>query len=327
MFGLCERGRRGYRRAMRYTLDEIETFLTVMELGSVTAAAARMNLAKSVISRRIGDFETSLGAALFRRSAGRIQPTEAALRLAERLRPALGDLTAAAESAAWTMDGAASLRGRLALTAPMSFGTLYLSPVLARFAALHPALELVVDYDDRMRDLARDGFDLGIRIGQGRDTAVMQRRLCEDRMVACASPGYLAARGMPALPGDLRDHDVIGYRNMSDTQTWRFGAGGGVAAPVRPGRLSCNNGEMLRDMAIAGLGLAMIPRFIAAPALRDGRLVAVLPDQETRILPVLAVWPPIQPMPAKLRLMIDWLVSELAGGAPWMQEPDAQAGS
>ncbi|MDO5642915.1 MAG: LysR family transcriptional regulator, partial [Paracoccus sp. (in: a-proteobacteria)] len=148
---------------MRYRLDEIETFLTVMDLGTVTAAATRLNLSKSVVSKRVSDFETVVGAALFRRNAGRITPTEAAHGLAGRLRPALAELIAAAESAAWGMDGAAPLQGSLSIAAPMSLGTMYLTPILARFAAAHPGLDLRIDYDDRTRDLAREGYDIGIR--------------------------------------------------------------------------------------------------------------------------------------------------------------------
>lgn len=303
---------------MRYSLDEIETFLTVMELGTVTAAAARLNLSKSVISKRISDFEMTVGAALFRRNAGRITPTEAALGLAERLRPALGELVAATESVAWGMDGAAPLRGTLAIAAPMSFGTLYLSPILARFAAAHPGLELRLDYDDRARDLSREGFDIGIRIGEARDGALKARKLCEARQVVVASPAYLDRHGSPRLPSDLRDHQVISYSHMPDSGLWQFIQGGRAVSPQVTGRLTLNNGEAMRDMTIAGLGLAMLPDFIVARALRDGVLVQVMPEIETRRLPVMAVWPPVSPMPGKLRMLIDHLAAELAGGAPWL---------
>jgi len=205
---------------MRYTLDEIETFLAVMELGTITATASRMNLSKSVISKRISDLELTLGAALFRRNAGRITPTEAALRLDDRLRPALADLTAAAESAAWGARSDETLRGTLSISAPMSFGTLYLSPIIARFAAQHPELELRIDYDDRARDLTRDGFDIAVRIGNLRDTALIQRKLCEDKTVPCASPAYLDRHGRPTTLADLGSHQVIGYHHMSNAQLW-----------------------------------------------------------------------------------------------------------
>ena len=302
---------------MQYTLDEIETFLAVMELGSVTAASARLNLSKSVVSKRIADLESALGAALFLRSAGRIAPTEAAQRLAERLRPALSELRDAAESAAWGMDGAAPLRGRLAIAAPMSFGTLYLGPILARFAATHPQLELRIDYDDRARDLVREGFDLAIRIGEPRDNALVGRTLCTDRMVACASPDYLERHGWPQEPAELASHQVISYAHLPDSRHWSFGKGGRPTPASVQGRLTLNNGEAMRDFAIAGLGLAMIPSFIAAPQIEAGRLNAVLLDYETRELPILALWPPVAPMPPKRRMLVDHLVAELAGGKPW----------
>ena len=303
---------------MHYTLDEIDTFLTVMAMGTVTAAAARLNLSKSVISKRISDLETGLGVALFRRNAGRLTPTEAAERLADRMRPAVSELKAAAESAAWGA-GAEVLRGRLSLSLPMSFGTLYLGQVIARFAQAHPELELRVDYDDRARDLAREGFDLGIRLGEGPGGALTRRKLCEDRMIACAAPQLLQRLGMPQEPAALNGQEVIGYSHISNAETWSFHQAGRVIAPDVRERITVNNGEAMRDLALAGLGFAMLPGFIAAPALRRGELVAVLPDWATRALPVLAVWPPVQPMPAKLRRFIDFLASEMAGEAPWLQ--------
>lgn len=297
---------------MRYSLDEIDTFLTVMELGTVTAAAARLNLSKSVVSRRITEFETTLGAALFRRHAGRIVPTETALRLAERLRPALAELVAAAESAGWGMDGRLPLQGQLSIAAPMSFGTMHLSPLLAEFAAAHPALELRVDYDDRLRDLGREGFDLGIRIGAPRDGSLKARKMCEDQQVIVASPGYLDRHGTPRTPADLRGHAVISYSHLPNAAAWQFRQGGRMVSPPVSGRITVNNGEAIREMAIAGLGLAMLPRFIVSTPLISGRLVRVMADVETRRLPIMAVWPAVEPMPAKLRALIDHLALRLS---------------
>lgn len=296
---------------MRYDLSDLETFLTVLELGTVTAAAARLNLSKSVVSKRITDLEAALGAALFRRNAGRIIPTEAAQRLAERLRPALTELAAATESAAWDMDGVAPLRGSLHIAAPMSFGIQHLGPIIARFAADNPELELVVDYDDRARDLAREGFDIGIRIGEMRDKALVQRKLCEDQGMACASPGYLDRMGRPQTLVDLRGHMVIGYSHIPNSQLWQFQDGGRTVSPQVTSRLSLNNGEAIRDMATGGLGLAMLPGFIVAPLIAQGRLERILPRYDTRRLPIVAVWPPVSPMPAKLRRFVDHLAAEL----------------
>lgn len=320
VFAIAERQHARYSASMRYTLDEIETFLTVLELGTVTAAAAHMNLSKSVVSKRISDLERALQAALFLRNAGRVTPTEAALRLAEHLRPALSALTAATESASWGMDGATPLRGRLSITAPMSFGTLFLSPILARFALAHPELDLRIDYDDRVRDLIRDGFDLAVRIGAARDSALIGRTLCTDQMVACGSPAYLARQGHPVTPADLAGHHVLSYSNLPDGQVWQFEVGGKLVPATVHSRLTLNNGEAMRDFALAGLGLAMLPGFIVADPVAAGRLEPVLQDNLTRTLPVLALWPPISPMPAKLRALVDHLAQELAGGRPWTKQ-------
>ncbi|MCQ0090971.1 LysR family transcriptional regulator [Roseovarius sp. M141] len=302
---------------MRYTLDEIETFLAVMELGTITAAAARLNLSKSVISKRISDLERTLGAALFRRNAGRIRPTETALRLDDRLRPALAELTAATESTAWGGAGDDALRGTLTIAAPMSFGTLYLSPIIARFAAMHPEMELRIDYDDRARDLLHEGFDIAIRIGHLRDTALMQRKLCEAETIACASPAYLDRYGRPTGLADLADHQVIGYHHMSNARLWELGKG---VPPTLHSRITLNNGEAMRDMAVEGLGLVILPDFIANPAIEQGLLEPILIDMDSRTLPIVAVWPPITPIPPKLRRFVDHLLAELDGGRPWQSK-------
>jgi DNA-binding transcriptional LysR family regulator len=302
---------------MRYSLDEIETFLAVIEHGTLTAAGARLNLSKSVISKRISEFEAELGIALFRRNAGRIMATEAAMQLAERLRPALAALMAVTEGAGGGADGAAPLQGSLAIAAPMTFGTMRLSPILARFAAAHPGLDLRIEYDDRMRDLMREGFDIAIRIGDARDAHLMQRKLCEDRQIVCASPDYLARHGLPQTPADLSGHEVIGYTHMGNAQLWQFRQGGRLVSPPVRGRLTLNNGEAIRDMAIAGLGVAVLPAFVVSDALRQGQLSPLLAGFEARMLPVLAVWPPISPLPAKLRALIDHLAAELGPVPPW----------
>lgn len=299
---------------MRYTLDEIETFLAVMELGTITSAAARMNLSKSVISKRISDLEASLGAALFRRNAGRITPTEAAVMLDDRLRPALAELTYAAESAACGSAADDTLRGTLSIAAPMGFGTLYLSPIIAEFAAQHPELDLRIDYDDRARDLQREGFDIAIRIGHLRDTALMQRKLCEDEAIPCASPAYLDEHGRPAGIADLGKHQVIGYHHMSNAQLWQLGK---EVPPALQSRITLNNGEAMRDMAINGAGLAILPGFLADPAIASGKLERILPGLKTRSLPIVALWPPANPMSPKLRRFVDHLLIKLDGGRPW----------
>ncbi|WP_116132045.1 LysR family transcriptional regulator [Tropicimonas sp. IMCC34043] len=299
---------------MKWTLNEIETFLEVIDAGSISGAAARVNLSKSVVSKRVSEFELALGAPLFTRHAGRISPTDSAIALAERLRPALAELRAATESVAW---GDTGLRGRLAITAPMSFGTRHLGPVIADFARMHPDLDLVLDLDDQISNLAATGHDIAIRVGRLSDSSLMARKLCEDPCVVVASPGYLDRFGPLTGPDALAGHPAINYSNVRLGQVWQFRQP--VVLP-RAGRIATNNGEAIRDMAIAGLGIALLPVFIAHEALRAGTLVRLLPELEPLPLPINAVWLPARPMPRKLRLFVDHLAQAFGDRPPWLTD-------
>lgn len=300
---------------MNWTLAEIETFLAVLDAGSISGAATRADLSKSVVSKRISDFEAALGTALFSRHAGRIAPTDAGLALAERLRPALADLVAATESAAWGLSG---LRGRLAIAAPTSFGIRHLGPVIADFARAHPELEVALDYDDALTDLARSGFDIAIRIGRLHDSTLMARKLCDDLRVIVASPGYLEEHGPLDTPDALGRQVGIGYCNRRFAEMWELADTAGRPVPVpSAGRLSANNGEAIRDMAEAGLGLALLPLFIVHDALAGGRLVRVLPGLRPDPIPISAVWPPVKPVPRKIRLFLDHLAKSFGGTPSW----------
>lgn len=301
---------------MRWSIEEIRTFLDVMDTGTVSGAAARSNLSKSVVSKRIADLEAALGAALFQRHAGRISPTQSAEELALRLRPALAEMNDAVESAAWGMAG---LRGLLAIAAPMSFGTSHLSPVIADFARQHPDLEITLDYDDRVMDLVRGRFDVAVRIGQLRDSGLIARKLCEDPRVIVASADYVARRGAPESLDDLQTHSCIGYLNVQATGVWQFlGDDGAVTGVPMQSRLSANNGEAMRDMAIAGLGIALLPMFVAHEALQKGHLIRVAEKLKPTPLPISVVWPPVKPMPMKLRAIVDHLAKAFAEYPSWL---------
>ncbi|RLP28463.1 LysR family transcriptional regulator [Mesorhizobium sp. YM1C-6-2] len=301
---------------MRWTIEEIRTFLDVMDTGTVSGAAARSNLSKSVVSKRIADLEAALGAALFQRHAGRISPTASAEELALRLRPALAEMNDAVESAAWGMAG---LRGSLAIAAPMSFGTSHLSSVVADFARQHPDLDITLDYDDRVMDLVRGRFDVAVRIGQLRDSGLIVRKLCEDPRVIVASADYVRRRGAPESLDDLQAHSSIGYLNVQATSVWQFrGDDGAVSGVPMKSRVSANNGEAMRDMAIAGLGIALLPLFVAHEALRKGQLIRVAEKLKPTPLPISVVWPPVKPMPMKLRAIVDHLAKAFAEQPPWL---------
>jgi DNA-binding transcriptional LysR family regulator len=201
----------------------------------------------------------------------------------------------------------------------MSFGISHLSPVVADFARQHPELAVTLDYDDRAVDLVRGRFDLAVRIGQLRDSGLIARRLCEDPRVIVASPDYVIRRGMPESLDDLHTHASIGYLNVHAASVWQFRGGDGTPTGIAmQSRVTANNGEAMRDMAIAGLGVALLPLFVAHEALRQGRLVRIAPKLTPVPLPISLVWPPVKPLPMKLRAIVDHLAKAFAERPPWL---------
>jgi DNA-binding transcriptional LysR family regulator len=304
---------------MKWRFEDIQTFLDVMDSGSITASAARLNLSKSAVSKRISDLEAALGTSLFQRSPGRIRPTETAASFFDRVHPLVTELGEAAESAAWGLRG---LRGRLRITAPMSFGTLHLSGIIADFAHQHPELELTIDYDDRMVDLIRSGFDVGIRVGAPRDSSLVARKLCVDPRVICCSPAYARAKGMPERIEDLARFERIDYAHVQSNQLWHFenpdDPKGAPLSVTLKSRIVANNGEAMRDLAIAGLGIFLAPMFIVAEPLADGRLIALLPALKPPPLVVSAIYPPATPLAPKVRAFVDHLAASIGRQPDWL---------
>jgi len=305
---------------MPWRLEEIVAFLHVVEAGSITDAARRLKLSKSVVSKRVTDLEASLQQQLLRRSTRRVRPTEEGSALYARVAPLVGALTSAMEEAT----DRESVRGRLRVAAPMSFGTLYLSPILATFARDHPEVELAVDLDDRMVDLVAGDYDLAIRIGRLEDSSLIARKLCTSRRVVCCSPDYAERHGLPETVEDLARHECIDYANVHAARLWQFeptGRGGRPRTVRTHSRIVANNGEAMRDAAIEGLGLALLPCFIAAGALRDGLLIDALPGERPLAYTIAAVYAPTRQVPRKVRALVDHLVRALGRTPPWEASP------
>lgn len=302
---------------MKWRFEDILTFTQVMEAGTVTAAAKRLNLSKSVISKRISDLEAALDVELFRRSTGQIRSTEAADAFYERMVPLIQEINETAEGVSRSQQ---ALHGRLRITMPMSFGTMYLGPVLAEFARSHPDLELAIDYDDRMVDLVRNGYDLGIRIGRLKDSSLKARKLCGCSRVVCCSPAYARDHGLPTSLADLATHSCIDYAHVHTSQLWQFESrrpGRKPASVLMRSRIVANNGEVMRDMAIAGLGLVLLPQFLAAAPLRKGALIPVLASETPVSYDIFAVYPSTRHVSAKVRTLIDYLARYFAPPLPW----------
>ncbi|MCW0232778.1 MAG: LysR family transcriptional regulator [Ferrovibrio sp.] len=312
---------------MTQRYDDILAFLEVVKAGSFTAAGARLALAKSVISDRVRNLENALGVELLRRTTRSVTPTERGAELFDSLNPLVQALDEAVDTASAAHG---PLTGRLRMSAPISFGMRYLTPVIAGFARAHPQLEIALDFDDRAVDIIGAGYDLALRIGRLTDSSLMARKLCDSDRVVCCSPAYAKQHGLPKSVEDLAQHATIDYANLHASRLWRFepAAPGGEPRVVETSsRIVVNNGEAMRDMAMAGLGIIVLPRFIVAEALNSGALVEALPD----ICPVpdaiYAVYPPTRHMPRKLRAMVDHLAAGFAGTPPWLAaKPVAKAG-
>ena len=304
---------------MQIRLDDILAFLQATETGSISAAAQRMGLSKSVVSKRITDLEVVLKVELLHRSTRGVTPTDKGAAFYQRARSIVQQLDQAAEEL--IEDG--ELCGSLRISAPMTFGTLYLGPILFAFLNRHPRLELALDLDDRITDLPGEGYDLGIRIGRLHDSALAARKLAMSRRVVCCSPAYAQRAGLPATIEELAGHACLGYTNVSPSQIWQFESvkpGGTPHSLTVRSRIVSNNGESMRDAAIAGLGISILPVFIVAKALANGQLINALPDAYPIADTIHAVYPRNRHLPAKVRAVIDHLVTVFEGEPPWERE-------
>lgn len=295
--------------------EDLRAFVAVVETGSFTAAAERLALAKSAVSRRVAGLEERLAAELIRRTTRRLSLTEAGQNFYKRSASILADLEEA-ESAVAHAHG--ELSGQLRLALPLSFGVHHLSEPIAAFSRQHPRLEFDLDLDDRRVDLLREGIDLAVRIGDLQDSTLVARKLFEARTVVVASPGYLQAHGMPEHIDELANHRCIAYGNLADPSKWGCIDGDGKRHVFNvPAYMTATSGDFICSMAVQGMGLAMQPTFIAGEFVRRGELVPVLTDYQWPVTPAHAVYPLTRHLSYRVRAFIDYLVTYFAGTPPW----------
>lgn len=291
-------------------LVDVLAFVRVVETGSFARAAERMGLSKPVLSRRVARLEEKLGARLLTRTARGAQPTDIGEAYYARAANILAELEAAQEVVA---EAVTQVAGSVRVTAPITFGIRYLAPALAEFAAAHPRIELDVELEDRNVDLAAGGYDLGLRIGKLTDSALIARRIAPVRKVVVGSPSYLDARGRPERPADLIGHDILLYAH----ETWRFRVDGRWETVRVAPAMRSNNGDMLLAAAAAGLGLCLLPTFIAGPALDAGTVEPVLHDYPLDEAALHAVMPPGRVATARVRTLVDFLVARFGPEPSW----------
>jgi DNA-binding transcriptional LysR family regulator len=290
--------------------EDMRLFCQVMESGSFTAAAEQLGLSKHFVSRRLIQLEDRLGVRLLNRSTRRLDVTplgqsyyESALRL-------LSEVEQVEQGIAGQNSDP---RGTIRLSAPLSFAMAHLGCLLPLFLQRHPHVSVEVDLSDRPVDLIGEGYDLVLRIGTLEDSTLIARRIASIQRVYCASPEYLALRGMPLKPEDLAAHDCLPYGHGRQVQ-WRFQVKGKLQSLNVSGRMRVNNGELLRDTAIAGLGVTYLPNFIVADALKDGRLVTLLDEYAPEALTLSAVYPQHRQSSRPVQALVEFLRERLAGG-------------
>ena len=296
-------------------LDDLTLLLRVADLGSISAAARNLDLSAAVASQRLQRLEKSLGVRLLHRTTRRLRLTAEGTALVERGRPLVHEIEALTGS---LQEAAGDVSGTLSVTVPASFGLQYISPLLPEFLARHPRLKLHIDLSDSTRDLVRDGFDLAIRIGELHDSTLVARRIARVRRVLCASPAYLKRRGLPKTPQDLADHDCLLLSREGAQAVWRLRGPDGKESAVRVrGPLESNLGEVLRDAALAGLGIALHSTWHVCEDIRRGRLQVVLPRYSPPESGLYAVMPQRRLVLPRARVFTDFLADRFGDPPIW----------
>jgi DNA-binding transcriptional LysR family regulator len=297
-------------------LTSLEVFMKVAANGSLSAAARAMDLSQSMVTKHLAALEARLGVRLFHRTTRRLSITEAGRNYLESTERILAELDAADSSVAADRF---EPRGVLRLNAPVSFGTRHVAPRLAEFSHRHPKLQVELGLNDRYVDLAEEGWDLAIRIGDLADSTLIARRLAPCRSALVAAPSYLRAHGTPRQVAELAEHNCLGYTLARTTSAdrWSFGATAEITVQVS-GTLRANNGDALLAAAVAGQGIIYQPTFIVADDLHRGTLVPIVLDQPTvEIGGVYAVYLPERNPAAKVRAFIDFMIEQFAPVPPW----------
>ncbi|MFO1394516.1 MAG: LysR family transcriptional regulator [Steroidobacteraceae bacterium] len=295
-------------------LQAMTGFAKVVELGSFARAAERLGVSTSAVSRQVADLEAHLDTRLLNRTTRRLSLTEAGQVYYERCVQLLAELD---EAEAQVRSASVAPQGTLRVTCGVSFGVRYLAPLIAEFAARHPAVSFDLDLSDRIVDMVEEGYDLAVRIGSSRAQSLVSRRIGSTRMVCCAAPSYLQRRGMPHALADLAAHDCLAYSYVADSDTWRFEKDGDDSEVKVPVRHRANNGRMLAALAVEGAGIVYEPDFIVAPDIRAGRLLRLLPEYRGPVAAISALYPSRRHLSAKVRAFVDFLAARSAADPPW----------
>ena len=283
--------------------EAMRTFVAAIDGGSLSAASRRLGVPLPTVSRRVSDLESHLKAQLVVRTSRKLLLTDAGRSYLASCRQILDELDDAERLAAGEYR---TPRGQLAITAPVMFGQLHVQPVVLEFLRAYPEIGVRLTLADYFIDIIENRIDLAVRIGALPDSGLMATRLGSVGWITCASPAYLAARGMPEAPRDLARHDCIGFERSQVDSSWSFAAPDGPHQVAISSRFSVNTAGGAIDAALAGDGIIRVLSYQAASAIADGRLVKMLEPFETAQLPVHLIHNAQAVMPLKLRAFLDF---------------------
>ena len=289
-------------------------FVKAAELRSFTAAAATLGVSAQMVGKQVAALEARLGTPLLNRTTRRQSLTAAGKVYYERCRVVLADAEAADDA---VQALSTSPKGRLRVNAPVTFGTFRLAPLVTRYLAAYPAVDVELVLSDRFVDVVEEGYDAVLRLGSLRDSSLVARALAPYRLVACAAPDYLARRGVPDLPEALGGHECLSYVAWSGlaVDEWSFQSGGETRLVRIGGRYRVNDARVLLDAAVAGWGVIMQAEPVVAGELAAGRLVRILPEWEGPVRPMHLLFSGGRPLTPKLRCFVDMVVGSFGSGA------------
>ncbi|MBB3473551.1 LysR family transcriptional regulator [Sphingomonas sp. BK345] len=287
-------------------VEDLRTFVEVADAGGVSPAARRLNLAKSIVSRRLSRLEDELGVQLLARTTRGAALTEAGVTFRDHAARMFAELEAAREE----ILPAGELRGRLRLAAPSSFGPEYFAPALAQLAKRHPLLSVNVHFSDRYVDLVGEGYDCGIRVGYLPDSNLVARRIGTFAVSLFASPDYISEHGVPASPDEIADHPAV----MIASEKWKFSRGGKTVEVHPHGRFKADSAVAIGEATAEGVGIAALPDVIAARFVEAGRLRAIMADWSLPSVGIFVVRPPGQHLARKVRVLTELLLQQFGGG-------------
>ena len=295
--------------------ENMATFIRVVEAGGISAAADRLGVAKSAVSRRLKELEGHLGVELFHRTTRKMNLTDTGRAFYHQSVRILEDVIEAEHA---TSQAHGTLKGSLKIALPSTFGIMHMGPAINEFLREHPQIEFDLDFNDREVDLIQEGFDLAIRIAKLPDSSLVARRFAPIRVVMLASPAYLEQRGVPQSPDELREHQCLVYSLLRDFDYWSLYDSDGkeIRTKIHP-YLKASTGEFLKDAAVEGLGIILVPSFIAYKEVESGALVQLLEEYKLPQLDAYAIYPQTRYLSQRVRAFVDFLVKRFEETPNW----------